>query len=86
MLDVTTSAAVTTTTASPATSVLVLSTANSANKPMIVDFNGNVNEDLNFEYGEEVTVYDGCGASFMGEFWYFGGDGAANNRQVITLV
>ena len=47
---------------------------------------GNVNDDLDFEYGDGTTVAYGCGATFMGEFWYFGGDGAANNRQVITSV
>ena len=53
---------------------------------MIVDFNGNVNEELNFEFGEGATVYEGCGATFMGEFWYFGGYDLANKRQVSTII
>ena len=68
--------------------VLVLSTYDSNNKPFIVDFNGkyfvfymnvdfiysgNVNEDLNFEYGEEIKVVKGCGALLRNVFWYFGG-------------
>ena len=75
-----------TTTSPTANAVLVLSTQNGANKPMIVDFDGkntlkvnyvifilgNVNEDLKFEYGEGATALYGCGATLFGEFWYFG--------------
>ena len=43
---------------------------------------GNYNDDLNFEFGEGTTVYYGCGATLMDQFWYFGGVGSANNRQV----
>ena len=43
---------------------------------------GNVNEDVNFEYGEGTTAAYGCGVVFKGEYFYFGGNGAANVRQV----
>ena len=43
---------------------------------------GNINEDVNFEYGEGSTAYYGCGVVFKGEYLYFGGEGPANNRQV----
>ena len=39
---------------------------------MIVDFDGNINDDLGFEFGEGATVMNGCGATLNGEFWYFG--------------
>ena len=45
---------------------------------------GNVNEDINFEYGERATAANGCGVVFKGNFLYFGGNGAANVRQVIS--
>ena len=75
-----------TTTSPTANAVLVLSTRDATNKPMIVDFDGkntlkvnyvifilgNVNEDLNFEYGDGASAYLGCGATLFGEFWYFG--------------
>ena len=61
---------------------------------MIVDFDGrikkysgifkilgNINENLNFEYGTGTTVSYGCAATFRGEFYYFGG-AAPNKRQV----
>ena len=34
---------------------------------------GNVNEDLNFEYGEGAKLHRGCGALLQNVFWYFGG-------------
>ena len=42
---------------------------------------GHFDDDLNFEYGDGTTVKDGCGATLMDQFWYFGGS-SANNRQV----
>ena len=42
---------------------------------------GNINENLNFEYGPGTTVSYGCAATFRGEFYYFGG-AAPNKRQV----
>ena len=47
-------------------------------------YSGNVNEDLNFEYGEETEVHNGCGALLRNVFWYFGGSGS-NKRQVRLL-
>ena len=36
-------------------------------------FKGNINENLNFEYGDGTEAYYGCGVTFQNEFWYFGG-------------
>ena len=44
-------------------------------------YSGNVNEDLNFEYGEGTDVHGGCGALLRNVFWYFGG-WKSNKRQV----
>ena len=36
---------------------------------------GNVNWDPDFQYLDDDSAADnGCGATFMGQFWYFGGD------------
>jgi len=51
-----------------------------------VDFNGNVNDDLKFEYGEGTTASYGCGATLNGEFWYFGGGFVTNYRQASKIV
>ena len=80
--EVTTSTAPETTASPPINAVLVLSTKNVANKPMVIDWEGTFNDDLNFEYGDGTTVNSGCGATLMDEFWYFGGSGSANKRQV----
>ena len=92
----TTTIITTTTPISPTrNAVLVLSTFKSNNKPFIVDFNGkyfmlfsnfnfrcqgNINEDLNFEYGDNTGVHWGCGATLHNVFWYFGG--SPDPRQV----
>ena len=36
-------------------------------------FSGNINEDLDFEYGENTFTHFGCGATLQNVFWYFGG-------------
>ena len=40
-----------------------------------------MNDDLIFEYGEGADARSGCGATLMGEMWYFGG-GGSQIRQV----
>ena len=40
---------------------------------MIVDFNGNINDDLTFRYGWGTVATGGCGTTLKNEFWYFGG-------------
>ena len=45
-------------------------------------FSGNFDDDINFEYGNDTTAFYGCGAMLMDQFWYFGGGGSGNNRQV----
>jgi len=82
---VTTATVPATTTSPTGNAVLVLSTFNSNNKPFIVDFNGNVNEDLSFQYGDGTQAHYGCGATLKNIFWYFGGSGS-NKRQVKLLI
>ena len=52
---------------------------------MKVLLSGTYNDDLDFEYGDDTSVLEGCGATLMGQFWYFGGR-PLNNRQVISKV
>ena len=42
---------------------------------------GNINEDLDFEYGYDTVADSGCGATLHNVFWYFGGSGS-QKRQV----
>ena len=83
-----TSTTTTTSISTTRNAVLVLGTYDSNNKPFIVDFNGkfliifsninfhcsgNINEDLDFEYGDDTVAHFGCGATLQNVFWYFGG-------------
>ena len=52
------------------------------NKYYIVQ--GNVNEELSFDFKSIATWY-GCGVTFMDQFWYFGGNGYSV-RQVFKWV
>ena len=60
---------------------LVLSTYDGRNKPVVINFAGEV-YDIDFEFGENTSASFGCAATFLGEFWYFGGNGSARRRQV----
>ena len=41
-----------------------------------------------FEYGEGTDVVQGCGATLMGEMWYFGGTSRYGylSQQVLILT
>ena len=48
---------------------------------------GNINDDIDFTYGEGTAAYYGCGASLMGEFWYFGGyQGPVNTLRQASKI
>ena len=47
--------------------------------PELILSQGNVDYDLNFEFGDGTNIRYGCGATLMGEMWYFGGN---ENLQV----
>ena len=34
---------------------------------------GAVNDDIDFSYGSELLLQNGCGVTLQGQFWYFGG-------------
>ena len=36
-------------------------------------FEGNVENDLQFNYGENTETYDSCGATLNGQLWIIGG-------------
>lgn len=49
-------------------------------------FIGTFNENLDFRFGKDTSVYNGCGATIMGQLWYFGGIMGDNrsDRQVLN--
>ena len=45
-----------------------------------------MNDDLIFEYGEGADAFYGCGATLMGEMFYFGGSGSQRRQVRIFLI
>ena len=64
----TTSIATSTTAQPPKEAVLLLSTSRSSNVPMVIDFEGNVDDDTAFTYDDDTEVYASCAATLHGEF------------------
>ena len=48
-------------------------------EPLLVDFDGNTNENFQFRYGTNTEVYGSCPVVFQGESFIFGG--SINKRQ-----
>ena len=46
---------------------------------------GNMNEYLNFEYGDGTRAYYGCGATLHNVFWYFGGSSYSGSPRQVKL-
>ena len=53
--------------------VLLLDNMKSANKPMVISFDGEVDDDLEFQFIGDAIVRGGCPATLNGRFFYFGG-------------
>ena len=45
------------------------------------NYSGLVDGNLNFDYGDGVSLVSGCGLTLRGQMWYFGGK-QAYTRQV----
>ena len=46
---------------------------------------GNVNKDVFIDFGPRDELHWGCGATFYGEFWYFGGDYHDNQHRRVSF-
>ena len=42
-----------------------------------------MNDNLNFEYGENTDAYAGCSAMLGGEMYYFGGGGRQGDAKQV---
>ena len=60
--------------------ILKLTRANRVPAGSFFLFSGNVDNNLDFTFGEGTSFYDSCGATLNGEFWVFGGN--SNQRQL----
>ena len=59
-----------------------MSTYDSDSVPVLINYDGGVNENLNFEMGEGTDVYGSCSALLSGEFYVFGGYRSGKKDQV----
>ena len=39
------------------------------------NYSGLVDDNLEFDYGDDVALVSGCGITLHGQMWYFGGTG-----------
>ena len=55
-----------------------------ANKPLVITFDGSVDDDIRFEYIDDMPVGSGsCPATINGEFFMFGG---YNKKTKVSLT
>ena len=59
----------------------MLSSRIAENMPMIISFDGDINEDFYFKYNKGTSSIYACGATYEDKFWIFGGE-SESKRQV----
>ena len=69
---------------SPRNHVLILSTWQSENEPIITDASGLDNRDFYFKYGENTEAYESCGLTFKNQFFMYGG--SKQKTQISQIV
>ena len=65
--------------------MLILSTADAESHPILVNFNGEVNDRVVFTYEAGTSVYGSCSLKINNEFWIFGGKDTAHKNQVSRI-
>lgn len=83
-LSTTTTTALTTKTPLPATEVLILSTSNLLNVPVITNAAGRQDRNFVFLYDELAEVNNGCAVTWRNEFFIFGG--RSQDKQISKLI
>ena len=52
-------------------------------QPFIIDFNGNINDNVQINFGDETDLSGSCAAILKGQWFVFGGD--TQKRQVLIF-
>ena len=83
----TTTSSSSTTTSIPQTekAVLLLDNKSSTNKPMVISFEGEVDDNIEFEFVGDAYVRGGCPATLNGQFFYFGSSNSIHKTKVSLL-
>ena len=64
--------------------MLVLSTYSRKNVPLVINSEGLLDDNLDFEYLEDTQVHGSCSLTWRGEFYVFGG--ITMSKQISKLV
>ena len=56
------------------------------NLPMVISFDGEVDDDIKFEFIDGVNVNRGCSATLNGQFFYFGGYDSEDRTKVNSKI
>ena len=64
----------------------MLLTKGTAHQPMLLDLFGNVEDNLEFEFDENTSVFRGCGAILNDKLYYFGGESVEEDLEMELQV
>ena len=64
--------------------MLVLSTYTRKHLPLVINSDGLVDDNIDFEYSEDTQVQGSCSLTFRGDFYVFGG--MTKSKQISKLV
>ena len=53
---------------------------------MVISFDGEVDDDIKFEFIDGVNVNRGCSATLNGQFFYFGGYDSEDRTKVNSKI
>ena len=51
-------------------------------RAIVLDFNGNYDENINFKFDEGISTFGACPVTFQNEFYLFGGAAPTNSKMV----
>ena len=68
----------------PVKDVLILSTRDSSNVPLITNSNGKDDRDIDFVMGKNTEVENSCSLTWRGEHYVFGGYN--RDRQISKII
>ena len=57
-----------------------------ANLPMVISFDGEVDDDIEFQFIGNANVRGGCSATLNGKFFYFGGASPHNAKVSFSVL
>ena len=53
---------------------------------LVVYFDGNVDNDVDFTFGEDTIAVGACATTLNGDQWVFGGSGSATAHRQVKIL